>query len=259
MPAVVGEGPVLELIRENWRDGLIFMSCVMAVLLFHEMGHFVMTLRYRVPASFPFFIPVPFMITGTMGAVIAMDPYKANRKEVFDIGLAGPLAGLLLTIPMTVYGIIHATYDFPVPNVPYVEYGDPLLVTLLIPLLRDLPEGAVLEVNAVYMAGWVGMLVTGLNMLPVSQLDGGHVLHGVFGRYSRMLARAFLISAIAFIVMFDAYHWILMLVLVIIIGPDHPPTADDTIRIGPLRWLLGLASLAIPVFCFPPFPLQYGG
>ena len=246
----------------------------MLILLFHEMGHFIMTLRYKVPASFPFFIPVPMMLMGTLGAVIGMDPRSANRKQVFDIGLAGPLAGLVLTIPLLVYGLSVAE---PVPQIPEARgYGDPLLVKMLIPVLHDLEEvkteyakkhndPSLLEreftfmVNPIYMAAWVGMLVTGLNMLPISQLDGGHVAYALFGRYTIWLARAFLLVAIVFIVLTESYNWMLMLILVLFIGIEHPPTADDTVKLGPWRYALGLASLAIPVFCFTPFILIMGG
>jgi membrane-associated protease RseP (regulator of RpoE activity) len=260
-----------SVVRYNWRDGVIYMVCVLSALLLHEMGHFLVALRHRVPASFPFFIPVPFMITGTMGAVIGMDPYKANRREVFDIGIAGPLAGLVLIVPLVIYGIMIAE---PVPELPEPRgYGDPLLVKLLMPVVRDMeqikqdyarehdqPDAVnqkfTFQVNAIYMAGWVGMLVTGLNMMPVSQLDGGHVLYGLFGPASRYLARVILVAIIAAIVLFDAYQWTLMLILVVMIG-DHPRTADDSVKLGPLRWLLGFISLSIPIFCFPPFPIQF--
>ena len=259
-----------SVLRYNWRDGLIYMVCVLSVLLFHEMGHFLMTLRHRVPASLPFFIPFPMMLTGTMGAVIAMDPYKANRREVFDIGIAGPLAGLLLILPMVICGLKIADAEPLVPNATGYEWGDPLLVKILIPLVRDMDQTKkdyarrtnqpdsikhdfTLKPNAILMAGWVGLLVTGLNMMPVSQLDGGHVLFGLLGSWSRYFARAFLIAVIVAMIWYNAYQWVLMLLLVIVIGPDHPPTADDTAKLGPFRWTLGFVSLAIPILCFPPF------
>jgi len=248
---------VLNTVQQNWRDGLTYMAGVMSVLLFHEMGHFLMTLRYRIPASYPYFIPVPVMITGTMGAVISMDGSKANRKELFDIGLAGPLAGLVLTIPLIVIGIQTAEHGPIQVGQPY--YGDPLLVQLLIPWLQDIPLGHELYANPIYMAGWVGMLITGLNMLPVSQLDGGHVAYAVFGRHARWLGRLLLFVAWTFVIYTfirtGSATWALMLVIIAVIGIDHPPTADDQVRIGPLRWTLGLVSLLIPVFCFTPVPL----
>ena len=243
----------LDAVRDNWRDGLTFMSCVIGVLLFHEMGHFLMTVRHRIPASYPYFIPMPIMLTGTMGAVISMDGSRANRKELFDIGLAGPLAGLVLTIPLVIIGIQTAKV---VPEGPGTQFGDPLFVTLLLPLLRQIPEGHVLHVNAIYMAGWVGMLITGLNMMPVSQLDGGHVSYAVLGPLARWVGRGLLVATVLFIVWGRAWNWSLMLLIVILIGMDHPPTADDTVKIGPLRWTLGLVSLLIPIFCFTPVPLD---
>lgn len=242
----------------NWADGLTYAACVMAILVAHEMGHFLMTVRYRIPASYPIFIPVPFlMLTGTMGAVIGMEGFRANRRQMFDIGLAGPLAGLVLTIPMVWIGIKIGHHEAPRPGWPM--FGDPLLAKLLINWLRpDIPPGNELLVNPVYMAGWVGMFVTGLNMLPVSQLDGGHTIYALFLNKGRWMARAFLVSAIAFVVLSQEYSWTLMIVIVTLMGVDHPPTADDKVPLGWWRTALGIASLAIPVLCFTPFRLYVG-
>jgi membrane-associated protease RseP (regulator of RpoE activity) len=241
-----------RLLAVNWLQGLTYMAAVIGILLAHEMGHFLQTLRYRVPASLPYFIPVPILLTGTMGAVIGMEGSRADRKQLFDIGLSGPLAGLLVALPIIWFGIKEAT-----PADPNAEFvlGDPLLFKLLRDYLRpDLAASVVLNKNTpLLMAGWVGMLITGLNMLPISQLDGGHVIYGLFGRQSRLVARAFLIAAILTIVMGDHYYnWTVMLVLVILLGVDHPPTRDDNVRLGPVRTVIGLASLAIPVLCFTP-------
>jgi len=260
-----------DALQYNWKTGVLYMGWVMAILLFHEMGHFLMTLRYKIPASLPFFLPFPNILTGTLGAVIGMDPSRANRKEVFDIGIAGPLAGLVLIIPLLLYGLSVAD---PTPERPQAPgYGDPLLVKLLIPLLHDLEEVKkeyakkhndpsalkkpfTFVVNPIYMAAWVGMLVTGLNMLPVSQLDGGHVSYTLFGRYASWVARGFVILAMVFIVWTESYNWALMLILVLLMGTDHPPTADDRVKLGPWRYALGLASLLIPIFLFNPFILM---
>jgi membrane-associated protease RseP (regulator of RpoE activity) len=135
--------------------------------------------------------------------------------------------------------------------------GDPLLADLLIRWLRpDAIAGAEVYVpgNPFYMAGWFGMLITGLNMMPISQLDGGHVIYALFRRRSHYLARGFLVSTIAYMVISENYTWTLMVVIVTFLGADHPPTADDNVPLGRVRYLIGLASLAIPVLCFIPNP-----
>ena len=237
----------------NWQDGLTYSACVMAILLAHEMGHFLMTVRYRIPASYPIFLPMPLMVTGTMGAVIGMEGYRANRRQLFDIGIAGPLAGLVLVVPMVWIGIKIATPFNPAAG--QIEFGAPLMVKLLAGWLRPDLNGATPALNPVYMAGWVGMFVTGLNMMPVSQLDGGHVIYAIFLKRGHWIARAFLMSAIAFVVFTGQYSWTLMVVIVTLIGVDHPPTADDKMSLGVGRTILGLCSLVIPILCFTPFRL----
>ncbi|MBI3838625.1 MAG: site-2 protease family protein [Planctomycetia bacterium] len=238
----------------NWGQGLVYMAAVIGILMMHEMGHFLQTIRYGVPASLPFFIPVPILMTGTMGAVISMEGSRADRKQLFDIGLSGPWAGLVVALPIIWFGIKAAT---PMPSTSEFQLGDPLIFKLLTSYLRpDLPAEAILSKNnPLLMAGWVGMLITGLNMLPVSQLDGGHVIYGLFGRHAHLVARGFLIASIAFIVFGEQYNWIVMLVLVIMLGVDHPPTRDDNVPLGPVRTIIGLVSLAIPVLCFTPILL----
>ncbi len=244
----------LRQLRDHWQDGLTYTSCVMAILIAHEMGHFLMTVRYRVPASYPIFLPLPVMLTGTMGAVIGMEGFRANRRQMFDIGLAGPLAGLVLTVPMVWIGI-KIGRAAPAQSSGMI-FADPLLAKLLMHWLRpDFPPGTDLVVNPVYMAGWVGMFVTGLNMMPISQLDGGHVIYALFLKGGHWIARAFLVTAIAFVVISGQYSWTLMLVLVTLIGVDHPPTSDDTVPLGPVRITLGMLSLALPLLCIAPFRL----
>ncbi len=245
------------MIAANWQQGLLYMGAVLAILLTHEMGHFLQTVRYRIPASYPLCIPVPFSLIGTMGAVISMDGMRANRKQIFDIGIAGPLAGLVVAAPILYIGVKDLNLALPAaPN--DIQLYNPVIVRQMIEWVH--PEWAdraawvsVSQLNPFFMAGWVGMLITGLNMLPVSQLDGGHTIYGLFGRDAYKIARAFTIIAIVYVVLNleQAAIWTPMLILVILLGIHHPPTADDSVELDDFRWILGVASMAIPVLCFP--------
>ncbi len=235
---------VSSLAVAHWKNGLIYMVCVLAILFAHEMGHFLMTVRYKIAASLPYFLPVPITPIGTMGAVISMDGLSANRRQMFDIGLAGPLAGLVLAIPITWYGVTQM--DLQEKNVSMREAATdhifhlPVLVQQMVQVVQ--PEGyngtlreiRTHKLNPFLMAGWVGLLITGLNMMPISQLDGGHVIYALFGKRAHYHARAFLFLAIFFVVAYfdKAFIWMPMLVLVTLIGTDHPPTADDLCAAG---------------------------
>jgi len=240
----------------EWAEGLVYMGCVMSILFAHEMGHFLQAVRYGVPASLPYFLPMPIIPTGTMGAVIGMRGFNADRKELFDIGITGPWAGLIVALPMACWGIYVAGHG-PAGEAG-LHFGDPFVFKWLMHVLRpDVPAGNELFMNPYLMAGWFGMLITGLNMLPISQLDGGHVSYALLGRRAHWLARGLVLAAIGFVVFggHEARAWTLMLVLVLLIGADHPPTADDRATLGPVRRTLGWLSLAIPLFCLTPYPI----
>ncbi|MCR9119208.1 MAG: site-2 protease family protein [bacterium] len=248
-----------QAVIEHWDDGLIYMGCLLLILFAHEMGHFVATLIHRIPASFPFFIPMPINPFGTMGAVIAMQGMKADRKQMFDIGIAGPLAGLVFAIPIMIYGIYGL--DLSSAGVGPVAFDSPLAVRWTLDFISPpgYTSGKLVylnQMNPYYMAGWVGLLITGLNMLPVGQLDGGHVTYALAGRWAHWFARGFLVVALIFIIVTRNEIWGLMLFLVILMGPDHPPTRDDEAELGPVRIGLGIASLLIPILCFAPSGLQ---
>lgn len=249
-------GSLLLAIMTNANYGLAYMTAVMSILLAHEMGHFLQAVRYRTPASLPFFLPMPLTPLGTMGAVIALRSSQANRRELFDIGLTGPLAGLLLALPLAWIGIRTADV------VPHGDLGlsfsDPLVFKFLVGWLRpELPAQAhlVSPVNPLVMASWVGFFVTGLNMLPIGQLDGGHVTYALLGKRAHWLARLMVLVALVFIVIARQYGWSLMLGLVIFFGIRHPPTSNDRVELGRFRTVLGWVSLLIPIFCLTPFPI----
>ena len=244
-----------EVLLVGWGEGLIYMVAVIAILLSHEMGHFLATVFYRIPASYPMFLPFPLSPIGTLGAVIGMDGKQADRKEIFDIGIAGPLAGLVIAIPLTWIGIQQLDFSAPVSG-PWALDLPPLIHGLLSYINPAGFSGektiAFSQLNPLFMAGWVGLLITGLNMMPVSQLDGGHVLYTLTGSWGRWLARGFMVFAIAYIVFAENYKLIVMVALVLLIGTDHPPTRDDSVKLGWFRTVLGISCLAIPLFCFAP-------
>ena len=239
----------------NWDTGLIYMVSVISILLLHELGHFVATLIYRVPASLPIFLPFPINPIGTMGAVISMQGHWADRKQIFDIGIAGPLAGLVVAIPLTFIGVSQLDLT-PVPH-GGMGFRLPLLMDWLahwyqVPGYVPGEPVWINQLNPVFIAAWVGLLITGFNMMPVSQLDGGHVCYTLFGKWAHVIARASIVIAIGFMVYHRTFIMVLMVTLILIFGTDHPPTRDDRVKLGPVRWALGLVSLTIPIFCFPP-------
>jgi membrane-associated protease RseP (regulator of RpoE activity) len=227
------------------------MLAVMAVLMAHEAGHFIAARVHAIPATLPFFIPVPVLLTGTLGAVIGMEGARANRRQLFDIAIAGPIAGLVICLPVLALGMLQGTASSTSP------FAMPPIARWMLGLLRpDIPAGSNIEPNALFMAGWVGLLVTGLNMIPIGQLDGGHVSYAVFGRRAHWIARGILLASIAAIVVLGRFNWIAMVVIVTLMGTDHPPIRENGPPLGLARTVLGLVSLLIPIVTFMPEPLR---
>lgn len=254
--------PVRTSILANWDQGLVYMVAVLTILLLHEFGHFFMTLIYRVPASYPFFLPLPITPIGTMGAVIAMQGNAADRKEIFDIGIAGPLAGLVAAVPIAWYGM--AELDLTTDGQGWVAFRLPLLMQWFaeynqVPGYTADSVVWLSQLNPLFAAGWVGFLITGLNMMPIGQLDGGHITYTLFGKSAHLIARMTLVLAIAFMTYHNTFTFALMIVLLLLMGTDHPPTRDDSVKLGPFRWVLGIVSLVIPILCFPPLVLKVVG
>ncbi len=234
--------------------GLRYAVPVMTILLCHEMGHFLQARRYGVYASLPYFIPMPISPIGTFGAVIAMEPRVGGRRALFDIGISGPLAGLVPTFIFLVIGLQNSTYGVPSP------YGYPPLVHYLATsILGPIPFGQEINLSPMAFAGWVGLLVTSLNLIPIGQLDGGHILYALLRRKARKVAVGLLMAAV-FVVVWNwesLGHWALMLFLLFLIGPIHPPTADDDEPLGIGRIILGWLTLAFIFVGFTPVPLRY--
>ena len=247
--------------------GWAYALSIMCILICHEAGHFLQARRYGVYTSFPYFIPMPISPFGTLGAVIAMSPRIRDRRALFDIGITGPLAGLVPTLICCVVGV-QLSHPAPLgPNA--IQYGDPILLKLLYRWqFGALPEGWDVTLNPILWAGWVGLFVTALNLIPIGQLDGGHVLYAIMRRRAHRVAIMLLVAAavllaVAAVAVAVFRHvwwspiilWTPMIILLAVIGPKHPPTARDHVPLGFWRHVLGWLILAFVAISFTPRPV----
>jgi membrane-associated protease RseP (regulator of RpoE activity) len=251
-----------------------FTLAIMGVLGVHELGHYVLSRYHRVNASLPYFIPIPTLI-GTMGAVIRMKGQIPSRKALFDIGVAGPIAGLVATVVVTVVGLYLPPVTAPQslvgdPNAVQIELGYPPLLELLAwavdrPLHFDDPATSV---NPVVIGGWVGMFVTFLNLIPVGQLDGGHVLRAILGDgYERIAAfvPAALFGLAAYLYYVRdvpgdaAFIWAFWGFLALVFSFAGSATPIDDRELGKGRILVGVVTLVLGLLCFTPVPIQVVG
>ena len=240
-------------------DGLIFSAALLAILTAHEMGHYVACRRYGVAATLPFFIPAPpLFLAGTFGAFIKIKSPIPSRRALFDIGLAGPLAGFVVAIPVGLAGILNMQ-----PSVHGGGYGivfnDPLLFRLLGRLLGT-PLDPYAPINPYYMAAWIGLLVTSLNLMPVGQLDGGHGTFALFGQRAHQLIgrSAFFAMAILTVLGFVWYGspsgFLYTVLLAVMLRIGHPQPAEME-SLGPARTVIALVTLIVFALCFWPFPI----
>ena len=238
-------------------EGLVYAICLIAILGSHEMGHYIACRRYGIPASPPVFIPgLPPL--GTFGAVIRIRGAIPGRKALFDVAAAGPLAGFAVALPIYVAGIWTATPTIENPPSGGLFIGEPLLHVLLVAAIHGT---ASLKVGSLYGAGWVGMLVTSMNLFPVGQLDGGHVLYSISRRLHRTVAWATIVALAAFVLlqiwvlrMVPAYS--LWLVIMLWLRDRHPRLIDESEPLGTGRTAIALVLAVIFVVAFIPVPFR---
>ena len=230
----------------------------MTILTCHELGHYIQTRRYRIRSSLPYFIPMPIpgAIFGTMGAIIKMDGRIPNRLALFDIGISGPLAGLVPTLIFCVIGVQQAQVG---PNIgTSLQFGDPLLFQWLSHyVFGPIPDDMTLHINPIGLAGWFGLFLTSLNLFPLGQLDGGHVFYAILGKRAPTLSVILYTLIVAYVIFAQAYVWLIMLVLIYLMNPRHPPTQDDAPPIGVFRTVLGIVTLAFIIIGFTVNPITF--
>ncbi len=239
--------------------GVWFMFALMSILVFHEFGHYFAGRWHHADVSLPYFIPAPTLF-GTLGAFIkSRSPFK-NRIELFDVGVAGPLAGFLPALIILIIGLASAQFQpaiEPQPGDTFFEFGDSLLLLLLTKtVMPTQPEGYQLVLSPLIYAGWVGLFVTMMNLLPMGQLDGGHIVYALVGkRLHRIIANTSLGVLLALGLVWTGWlFWAAMVVFIVKV--KHPPTLNDDIGLGPTRRRLGWLAILIFVLTFMPLPLK---
>jgi membrane-associated protease RseP (regulator of RpoE activity) len=249
LPALL-QRPILLL------TGLPFSLTLMSILLAHEMGHYIVGRRYNAPVSLPYFIPMPFFgLFGTMGAVIVQRAPFEDRRSLFDIGVAGPLAGLVVALPLLIYGLATSKVG-PIPPGSLME-GNSILYLAIKYLIfgRILPgHGLDVSLNPIAWAAWGGLLITSLNLLPIGQLDGGHTLYALLGKRAWPVATGVVLLLLA--MGFVWQGWFLWAVLVLVFGVRHPAPLNDLSPMGLKRTLVGIGVLVLFVLIFTPIPLS---
>ena len=239
--------------------GLYYSVTILAILGCHELGHYFACRYYDVDASLPFFLPVPTPLTGTLGAFIRIrEPIPAKRM-LFDIGIAGPLAGFAVALPALLLGISLSHVAKLPPNFSGFELGEPPLFKLVSWLTwGSIPEGYSLNLHPIGFAAWFGLLATALNLFPIGQLDGGHISYTVFGRRSTFVTVATI--GVAIFLSYRSASWIVWTIVVtgmlFAFGVRHPPVLDEDVPLDVTRKILAVVALVIFALCFTPAPIQ---
>lgn len=247
--------------RGSFSDGFAFSIPVLVILGVHEMGHYVMCRRYGLAATLPYFIPAPLLNPiGTFGALIRIKEPIRDKRALLDVGAAGPLAGFVAALPFLLYGVTR-----PRPSTAPLLQGTVLFdYPLLVRLAQDWTgagryASAAVHEHPTFMAAWFGLLVTSLNILPIGQLDGGHVLRAAVGKWQPFVSGAVVAAAFASALWVPPIWAFFALVAVAITGLVHPPPDNDAEPIGTGRLTVALVCLAVFLLCFSPAPIRQIG
>jgi membrane-associated protease RseP (regulator of RpoE activity) len=239
-------------------SGLPFSLTLLTILTAHELGHYFVSRRHRVAVTLPYFIPAPSLI-GTFGAFIRMKGPVTDKRALLDIGVAGPLAGIVVTIPVLLIGLAWSEQIPAVPGVspPGLELGE----SLLFKLIQYLALGRLGEVHVVLhpvaLAGWLGLLVTSLNLIPVGQLDGGHIAYALLSERPYAVVSRLVFAALLLFGAVGWHGWLVWAFLLYFMGFRHPSPLDFWTPLDPGRRALGLATMALFLLTFTPIPFGW--
>jgi membrane-associated protease RseP (regulator of RpoE activity) len=241
--------------------GLWYSLTILAILGAHEFGHYFACVHYRINASLPFFLPLPpVFLTGTLGAFIRIRQPIRTKRMLFDIGIAGPLAGFAVAIPALFVGLAMShVVQLPKSAEGMLSLGEPLAFKAAAWLVwGPIADGFSLNMHPVAFAAWFGLLATALNLFPIGQLDGGHISYAVLGRHSTRVTLAAI--GVAIVLTFFSLSWLVWTVLMIgmlfAFGPKHPRTVDEHVPIDRTRLVLSLVALVVFILSFTPAPIE---
>jgi len=260
---VTGLDPVFwpPTVQAVWSDpalirmGLAFSIPALVILLCHELGHYVACRLYRIPATLPYFLPLPLTV-GTFGAFIRIKAPIHGKRQLFDVGIAGPIAGFVALLPFLFYGIAKSTPGA-LPSVAgtLIRPGHCLAIELVSRLFHGpLAPGMVLNLHPTALAAWLGLVATSINLLPLGQLDGGHILYAAAGRFQRRVALPVWLALA--VLGFYWPGWWLWCGIALVIRLYHPPVQDEHVPLDGKRRALAWLALAMLVLCFMPVPLS---
>jgi Zn-dependent protease len=247
-----------------WMIGVPYALTLLTILGVHEMGHYTMARHHKANVTLPYFIPMPFGL-GTMGALIRLKSPIKDRRQLFDIGVAGPLAGLAVAIPLLIIGLSLSPVEFVGRSVPGAQEGNSILYAVLKFLTKGqwLPGGGYdVMINAIAFPAWFGLVITMINLLPIGQLDGGHIIYSMFGRAQwqvAVIAEIILLGLGAYLAFTTGQLlnvWLLWAILVQVFGLRHPPPLNDLTRLDRKRQVIGWATIAIFFLIFTPLPFS---
>jgi len=243
----------------NLLAGLPFAGTLLAILGVHELGHYFTAKAYGIRVTLPYFIPAPipppFGLIGTFGAFIRMKSPVTDRRALLDVGIAGPLAGLVLAIPAVLVGLRLSTV-VPAQGAGVGLGSSLLFLALQVVAVGPVPDGLDVLLHPVAFAGWIGFFVTALNLLPLGQLDGGHIAYALLGRRHREVAMG-TAALLVGLGIFVWQGWLVWAVLAMAMGFQHPPPLDDVTRLNPTRRLLAVGAFVLLVLLITPAPFFF--
>lgn len=238
-----------------------YSGTVLAILGSHEMGHYLACRFYGIDATLPFFLPAPIVITGTFGAVIRIRDMFPDRKSLFDVGIAGPIAGFVVAVPALFLGLWLSRIEAVPAGFTGYSLGEPLLFKAAAwAVWGKVADGFSINLHPMGFAAWLGLIVTSLNLIPIGQLDGGHISYAVLGRKSLWVTAAGITAGVLVAAYYQSMTLAVFVVLTIVMlgigGLRHPSTLDDGVVLGQGRMILAVVAIVMLMLCFTPVPIE---